>query len=212
MYLFTRRTRTVAGDQRGAIAWATEITAKANQISGLAVNLSTPVFGEGVGGIVWATFVETMAQLEDANDKLQLDDGFVEVANKGAKFTNGLIDDSLLQVIHGTPDPGRQLTHVTAVTAVGATGKLVRSIELGVEIAQRAEAITGLPTMFGSASTGPYGGVAWLTGYESIDAVQAGADALAGDTDWLNFLDKELPGVYVEDPSITQQALYRIIG
>jgi hypothetical protein len=85
-------------------------------------------------------------------------------------------------------------------------------MELGVEIAQRAEKITGIPTVFGAGVTGPYGAVAWISAYESIQAVEAAQQALASDADWVSFIDKKVTGVYVDDPDTTQQRVYRRIG
>lgn len=212
MYLFTRRTRLAGGDQRGALAWAADITAKVNQISGLTVRICTPIFSEGTGSIIWTTFVQSMAQLEDANDKLLADDGFLDLSDAGRTHTTGVFDDALVQVVHGTPDPGRTITHASAVTAVAAPGKLTRAMELGVQIAQRAETITGVAGMFGAAATGPFGAVSWVTGFESIDQMEQANEALAADAGWLAFLDKETPGVYAEDVDVTRQTLYRFVG
>lgn len=211
MYLFTRRTRFAGGDQRGALTWATDITEKVNQVSGLTVGLCTPIFGEGTGSIIWTAFVESMVQLEDANDKLAADDGFVDLADAGARYTNGTLDDGLLQIVHGVPDPARAVTHVGTVTAVAGPGRFARAIELGVELAQRSEAITGVPGMFATAVTGNFGAVAWLSGFTSIEEAEAADQALAADPGWLSFLDETTPGVYAEDVSVTRRTMYRII-
>jgi hypothetical protein len=82
---------------------------------------------------------------------------------------------------------------------------------IGVEIAQKAEAITGLATMFVRSLTGPYGAVAWFTGYPNITAMQTAEDALAADAGWLKLLDST-QGCFVEDPAATQATIYRRIA
>src|SRR5436190_19102365 len=81
MYLFSRRARLSPGNTREAMAWATAITEKVNQISGLPVSLFTQVFSPGVGTLVWSTFVPDLATLEAATDKLNTDDGYISMGD-----------------------------------------------------------------------------------------------------------------------------------
>ena len=54
MYLFSRRARLAPGNTRAAMTWATGITEKANQITGLNIGLFASTFSPDVG----ALFVE----------------------------------------------------------------------------------------------------------------------------------------------------------
>jgi hypothetical protein len=189
--------------------WALGQTEKVNKITGLQVSLYMQVYSPEVGAIGWTTFVPDLATLEAAGDKLNVDDDFVSATDKGAGFTVGGADDSLSQVIYGQPDPTRQIEYATAVRAVCATGNLARGMELGVEIAQRAEKITGTPTLFLGEVTGNYGAVGWISGHENIQAVEAAQQKLAADPGWAKYLDKEVKGVYAEEPSVTTQLIFR---
>ena len=53
------------------------------------------------------------------------------------------------------------------------------------------------------------GAVAWISGHESVQALDASRQALAADADWLASLDREIGGVYLEVPEVTQQTFYR---
>ena len=209
MYLFSRRVRIAAGNTRAAMEWALGQTEKVNRITGLQVSLYAQVFSPEVGAIGWSTFVPDLATLEAAGDKLQVDDDFVSATDKGAALLVGGADDTLGQVVYGTPDPSRQIEYVTAVRAVCATGNLARGMELGVEIAQRAEKITGSPTLFLADVTGIYGGVGWVSGHENVQAMEAVQDKLAADPSWAQYVDKETRGVYAEDPALTTQLIFR---
>jgi hypothetical protein len=189
--------------------WALAQTEKVNQITGLRVGLYMQVFSPDVGTIGWSTFLPDLAALEAAGDKLNADDSFIAASDQGAAFTIGGADDTLAQVIHGAPDPSRQIEYVTAVRAVCATGSVARGLEVGAEIAQRAEKITGTPTLFLAEMTGTYGGVAWLSGHANVQAMETAQQALASDPGWVKFLDKETGGAYVEEPSLTTQLIYR---
>jgi hypothetical protein len=209
MYLFSRRVRIGAGNTRNAMEWALGQTEKVNQITGLQVGLYMQVFSPEVGVIGWSTFVPDLAALEAAGDKLNADDGFVSAVDKGAALTIGGADDTLAQVIYGEPDPNRQIEYVTAVRAVCATGNIAHGLELGVEIAQRAEKITGTPTLFLADVTGIYGGVGWVSGHANVQAMEAAQQALAADPSWAKYLDKEVRGTYADEPSLTTQLIYR---
>jgi hypothetical protein len=140
---------------------------------------------------------------------LNVDDDFVSATDKGAALTVGGAEDTLSQLISGAPDPSRQIEYVTAVRTVCATGNLARGMELGVEIAQRAEKITGTPTLFLADVTGTYGGVGWVSGHETIKSLEATQQKLAADPSWAKYVDKEVKGIYADEPSLTTQLIYR---
>ncbi len=209
MYLFSRQIRFGPGNTREQMEWALQQTEKVNQITGLQVNLFMQVYSPEVGAVGWSTFVPDLATLEAAGDKLNADDSFVASVDKGAAMTVGGANDNLAQVIYGEPDPTRQIEYVTVVRTVCATGNVAKGMEIGIALAQRAEKIMGTPALFLADVTGMYGGVAWASGYENVQALEAAQQALASDQDWAKFVDKETKGVYVEEPSLTTQIIYR---
>ena len=91
-----------------------------------------------------------LTALEAATDKLAVDDAYNDLAERGTAFViPGSVTDSLLTVIHGNqPDPSRQTEYVSVVRSTAVAGHLARGFALGVEIKQKAEKITGIPTAF----------------------------------------------------------------
>jgi hypothetical protein len=209
MYLFSRRVRIDGGQTRAAMEWALGQTEKVKRITGLEVSLYMQIFSPEVGAIGWSTFVPDLATLEAAGDKLNVDDDFVAATDKGAAFLVGGADDALSQVIYGEPDPSRAIEYVTAVRTVCANGRLTRGMELGAEIAQRAEKISGTPTLFLAEVTGTYGAVGWVSGHENVRAMEAVQQKMAADESFSKYIDKEVHGVYAEDPSATSQLIFR---
>jgi hypothetical protein len=209
MYLFSRRARLVNGGGRDALAWATGITETANRITGLPISLFAQVYSPAFGTVSWTAFVPDLTALEAAGDKLAIDDEYADQSDAGAKFTDGGMDDTVFQVVHGEPDPNREVNYVGAVRAVCANGHLARGMAVGVEIAQRAEAITGTPCMFLADTTGVYGGVAWLSGYADVAALEAAQQAEFGNSDFVDFLDREAGPAYAADSSLTTQVIHR---
>jgi hypothetical protein len=208
MILFTRRTRLTGGNGTAGTDWAVNITAQVKKVTGQDVQLWATVFSPGVGTITWTAWLDDLAALETLTDKLAAEPALTTLANEGAKFTDGTLDDVVYQPVYGQPDPARDIQYVAGVVGVIAAGSYVRALAVGTEIAEKAEKVTGIPTTFASAVTGSYGGVGFLTGYATIAAFEAAQTALASDASWLKLVDSS-KGCFVEDAAITQQTLFR---
>jgi hypothetical protein len=209
MYLFARTGLLANGKTREAALWVASITEKVNQITDLNVTVWRNVFSSEVARITWVAAIEELSQLEAADDKLAADDAFVALLDSGATHTVGGVDDRLGQFVHLSGDPERPIEYAATVSALIAPGKFGRGVELGVDIAQRAEKITGTSTSFLTSVTGDYAGIQWLTAYDNIQAMQAANEKLQQDASFLELLDKETVGVYESGLSVTQQTIYR---
>ena len=95
------------------------------------------------------------------------------------------------------------------VAAVVAPGGAMKGLEIGIEIATRAEKITGTPTSFSVGATGAYGQVAWHTGFESITELQRAQNAIGLDPGFMQYLDENIKGVY--QPGATQTIYRRLM-
>jgi hypothetical protein len=207
MYLFTRQARLALGQQVKGTEWAVGITEKVNQITSLNVGLWTPVLSPGLGTLSWGAAVESLGDLEDADAKLMADPMYVDATERGASFLMGTADDQVAQFI-SNPDSGADDTHVAVVQSTLANGNFGKGVEVGVEIAERATKIGGLPTAFLLASTGTYAGCAWITSAPSIRALEAAEGAVNGDSHFIDYIDKH-GDCFVE--GITTQSIWRRI-
>jgi hypothetical protein len=207
MYLFTRTGRFSPGGVRDAMAFVGEVTEKVRQETGLDVSAWTTTMSPELGGVVWSTFVEDFAHLEEANDKLATSDSFNDLTDRGAEMFAGPLSDQVGQVVVGEVDPSQQPSHATAAQAVAANGKLRGAIDGGVEIAEAASRITGLQTMFVAGITGPYGGCAWITGANDIGEVERAEAALMADDGWIDLIDRVGPSYQAG----ASQSIYRRI-
>ncbi len=205
MYMFYRRGR-IAGAE--ALGWAVEIAQAASEISGHQIDLWGTTYSEAFGTVSWTSWFEDLASLQAFSDKLNESDKYQQMAAKGTELIEGGVDDGLMQLLAGAPDPEADPQFVSGVTAVGAAGNLERSVASGIEIAETASRITGLNTLFARAMTGPYGGIGWLTGYASMAEYEQAQNAMAADPAWIKLLDST-EGAFVEDPTLTQATLYR---
>jgi len=211
MYLFNRTVRLAGGNTPEAMSWALGITEQVNNLTGLGVRLLQQMYSPGFGTLVWSAFVPDLPTLESAFDKGAADEGYVKAADKGAALIEGGVDDELFAVLHGEPDPARQIQYVTAVRSACANGHVARGIEVGIELAQKAEQITGTPALFLANVTGVYGGVGWATGFEDARALEAGQQALTSDQSWLKAVDKDAGAVYSGEASVTSQVVLRVV-
>jgi hypothetical protein len=212
MYLFSRSARLSGGKFRDSMAWATSITERVTQTTGLQVGLWNQTFSPSVGTLVWSTFVPDLATLEAANDKLMVDDAYNDLVDRGNELViPGSIDDALGMIIHGQPDPNRHVEYVAAVRSTISAGNLAQGIALGVEIAQRAEQITGQPTAFLADSTGNYGGVEWLTAFANVAELEQAEQTLNADQSFIELIDTQAAGVYADQPGASTQLIYRRI-
>ncbi|MGZ4718478.1 MAG: hypothetical protein ACXWCB_17455, partial [Acidimicrobiales bacterium] len=178
MYLYSRRTRLTTFD---GVDWANRIKDRVIEVSGNECQLWATMYGAGYGTLSWTSWFPDLAALQASGDALIADDGYLALSAEGANLTTGGVDDLLLKPLYGEVDPERPITYVTGVVATCAAGNIERAMTKGVEIAQKAESVTGLPTMFLSNVTGPYGGISWLTGYEDIAAMEKAETALNSD-------------------------------
>jgi len=207
MYLFTRRTRLAPGSGTAGVEWAASICPKVKSITGQDVELWAHMYSPGAGTITWTTWFSDLSALEQVSDQLQADSSFQKLADQGSKHTVGGLDDGLLEPIFGEPT-NTQPQYVGGAVAVAAAGGLARAMGAGVEIAQKAESVTGLPSLFVRSLTGPFGSVGWLTGYDSAATMEKAQAALGADPSWLALIDST-QGCWVEDPSTTQATIYR---
>lgn len=191
MYLFTRAGRFGPGSVREGLTFVTSITEKVHQETGLDLHTWAASMSPELGTIVWATFVDSLEELEQAEDKLAVSDAFIALSESGAKFFIGPLQDGLAQVVVGDIDRSAPLpSYVTVARAIAANGKLSEAMAAGVEIAEASTRITGVPTSFLVDTTGPYGGCRWNSGFADIGSVERAEAALMADDSWLKLIDR----------------------
>lgn len=208
MYLFTRQARLTGLD---AAPWAIAIGAAAAKAAGSDVTVWSRTMSPAYGSVVWSSFWEDLSTREAAFEALSKDADYLALAAEGQKFLATGIDDSLSEIVYAGVGGGADAKYVSVVQSACANGSVVRGMATGVEIAQKAEAISGHSTAFTARTTGTWGGVGWITGYESIAAFEAAQKKLNADMGWLEYLDGAT-NCYSADPSVTYSLLYSRIG
>lgn len=208
MYLFTRQAR-LLGLQ--AAPWAVSIGAAAAKATGGEVRVWTRTLSPGYGTVVWSSFWEDLASREASFEALATDTNYLSLAAEGAPYLVGGIDDTLYNVAYEGAHPGGDNRFVSIVQSACANGSVVRGMTTGVEIAKRAEAISGHSTAFVANATGQWGGVGWIAGYQSIAEYEAAQVKLGSDASWLEFLDGSTQ-CYSQETGATQSLVLARLG
>jgi hypothetical protein len=208
MYLLARQAVVRGLD---AQKWAVDIGAAAAAGLSVDVGVWVNVLSPGVGTTTWTSMWPDLGALAKGFAATLSDAKYLELLAEGPNFINGAVDDTLFQIVYEGSGPSAEAKYASTVTAVCAPGNFARGMLGGIEIAQKAEQATGVSTGFLAGQTGPYGGVSWLSGYESIGAFEAAQHKLAEDTSFVEFIDK-VTDAYVADPSITRSTLYMRIN
>ena len=206
MYLLSRRAQL---NSAASVEWATTILGRVKEVTGNDVRLWTHVFSPGLGTVSWTSWWADLPSLEAAMGTLQGDSKFTALAAEGWTHIDGTVDDSLLQLVSGEFDPSARddFQYVAVAQAVCAAGNVARAMTVGIELAQKGEAITGLRTLFVRALTGTYGAVGWLTGYRDMAEFETAQDKMAVDPSFVAAVDGT-KGAFVEDAAVTQQVLH----
>jgi hypothetical protein len=208
MYLFTRAGRFQPGLMRETTEFIRAVTEKVRQETGLQVLVWTSTMSPDLGTTMWATFVDDLGRLEEADDKLMVSDSFLDLVEKGNRLLAAPLTDGLAAVVHGAPDfSGPPPNYLMVAQATAANGQVKAALDGGVEIAEAVTRITGAPTTFLVDTTGPYGGCRWGSRFADIGELQRAESALMADESWLDLIDR-VGTAYTQD---AHQSIYRRI-
>lgn len=215
MYLFSRTARLSGRQNRAAMAWVTTVTEHVAQVTGLPVMVYSQVYSSDVGTLRWSNLVPDLTTSEAAFDKLAVDGHFAELLEQGQEFlVPGSVHDRLSAIIHPadiSQQAGPLPEYGSVVETTLASGHITEGISLGVELAQKGEAITGIPTLFLTDLTGNYGSVQWVTGYASIAELESANAAINADESFMKLIDGRASACYAAQPEATRQLLFRRI-
>ena len=209
MYLYSRRMRVNSFD---AVTWASDTAAAHHAATGVEMQVWGAVFSAGFGTIAWTAWHENFAALDAAADAAMADAAYMAKSAEGNQWAaDGVVDDQLQELIAGAPDPDADPLYVSSVQSACAGGNMARGLGAAVEIAQRADAITGATTLVCRNVTGPYSGVAWFTGTADGATMDAQNAALAADAGFLELVDS-FAGAFIDVVDPRQSVLWRRLG
>ena len=171
MYLFSRSTIAALGRQFDAIPAALEVAEMVQRITARDVNVFTVRFGAPMGTIMWTTRAESLAEMQELTDKLMADAGYLEKVESMNGLFMAPAEDRFSRIITG---PGEATSKYYGITrAAMMTGKFADAMALGVEAAEYVGESMKAPSAFLKAAYGGFGDVTWVSGFDSMEQVDA---------------------------------------
>jgi hypothetical protein len=189
MYLVGRNRAVNPANPRAAVAAAIEVGQRAGQVIDRPVYTWSTIFGPEPLTVMWTARVEHLAEIVAADDALAADDAFNELAEQHNDLFASPLVGVVSQVVHGAPTGGPK-AYISVTRAVAANGTFGEAMATGVELADTLTRLTGHETMFITAVTGEYGGVAWIVGSDDLGEVEAANATLAASDEWLKLVDR----------------------
>ncbi len=198
MQLFSRQIQ-LAGPLAETMAYATDLQAHVSAVGGREIALWSTVFGAPLGTMTYAVRVEGIADLQALSAQILGDAEYHAKLAKGVDYAVGTAEDRLFQPLNaefGDPPPVGSMALVTS--AVIANGAYEKAFAWGIDMAQHASSVAGIPTLFLAEQYGTFGSVGWIGVAADGAAIDAGTAALNADADYLKKLgaagDLFLPG------------------
>jgi hypothetical protein len=200
MYLFSRTTIAALGRQFEAVPAALDVGAMVTRITGRDVNVFTVRFGAPMGTIMWSVRVDSLAELQQNTEKLMADAGYLEKLESMDGLFMAPAEDRFGRIVSG---PGEATSRYYGVTrAAMMNGKFADAIAFGVEAAEYIGSSMKCPSAFVKAAYGGFGDVTWITGFDSMDQVDAFDDWQMSDSGYHSIVERA-GGLFVENSGHT---------
>ena len=177
----------MAGPQADVMAYATDIRAYVAGKTGEDIGLWSVVFGAPIGTMSFTARVDGLAGLQAMTATFIDDAEYHAKLAAGRDFVAAPSEDSLAEPLHGDmggdPPPVGSMAVVT--TAVVGNGAYAEAIGWGIDIAQHAEKVSGMPTVFLMNNYGTFGQVTWIGIAADAAAADAAGAAINADADYV---------------------------
>jgi hypothetical protein len=210
MYLFSTSVRPGDANPVKVMEWALNLTERVNAVSAVPSTLWMSAMSPAMGSLAWSSVVADLAMIEDTDNKLAADPGYLDLVEQASALFSGVpADQMLMQLVHGDRDAaGIEAHYALSTRATLAPGSMREGIALGVDLAERVKKITGRPTSFAVGVTGDYGAVMWSSLAETIQQLQAANEAISADAEFAKAIDKDAAKAYL--PGATQTITRKI--
>ena len=188
MLLFSR-VATLTGSPRRAMPWATNITEYVNAHGSIPVTCWAANFGYPIGTVAWSALVESQAELVAGTSQLLADEGYLDLLDNAADLITTPGQDSLRELVYGTPGDPPAVGSVAAITtAVAIVDRLADAIGWSVEIGQFVESTVGAPIAVFTDVFGTMGTITWILVQPDFAASDAGRAKLVANADYLKHI------------------------
>lgn len=165
MYLFSRVRAFDGRNSEKVITTAGELAADVAALTGIPVFTWQVMYHPTGSALAWSARVETMAQLEGANEKMAASDELRSKSEKIAELMGGTPVDSLNQVVAGSLGD-KPAKYVSVTTARAANSHQKEAVEWGADLAVQVSKALDVPVAFAVSAFGNYGTLSWISAVE----------------------------------------------
>ena len=143
-------------------------------------------YGAAWNRLTFSTWVDDLAAMEESTATLAADAKYQELLLAFGPHVS-MVNDNLFNVVHSTSTEAELKfpNVVWSVTGVAKIAKIVEATIGGAQICDAWKAATGVDATFGSAVTGQFGGIGWLSGYESFAEFDKAQGAARSSEPWI---------------------------
>jgi hypothetical protein len=185
MYMFSRLV-TLNGSPRKVLPWIANITKFVNDHGTLPTSCWQASFGYPLGTVAWSTVADSQVALSAAMGALLAQDGFHDLLDAGTELIAAPGQDTLRELVYGTPSEPPPIGAVaTVTTATAAVDRLGDAFVWAVEVAQYVENVIGSPVAVLRDMFGTLGGITWVGSVPDAAAADAAAGKMAADSGYL---------------------------
>ena len=205
MLLFSRAV-TLRGSPRQVLPWVQQVTAHVNANSSLDVTAWNADFGQPIGTVVWNALVESQQALADGTSALLGDESYHEVLEAAADMVVAPGEDTLRNLVHGSPSEPPGVGSIAAVTqAAPVVDRMGDTLAWSVEMAEYVSQLTGVTMSVWVNSFGQMGGITWIATVDGPTAADAMQGKLQGDPGYFERLQAS-EGLFI--PGSGEQARF----
>ena len=185
MLMFSRLL-TLSGSPRRSMPWAVGITEYVNAHSSLEVSCWLGNFGYPIGTVAWSALVESQAALTAGTAELLVDPGYFDMIESAEDLVAGPGQDSLRELIYGTPGEPPAIGAIANVTtATAIVDRMADAVGWAVEIGQFVESVIGTPVAVLTDLFGTLGTITWISSQPDAAAVDTARAKVNADGDYL---------------------------
>ena len=186
--------------------WAVGITGYVNAHSSLDVSCWLGNFGYPVGTVAWSALVESQAALTAGTAELLVDPGYFDLIESAADLVAGPGQDSLRELIYGTPAEPPAIGAVANVTtATAIVDSMADAVGWAVEMAHYVESVISTPVAVLTDVFGTMGTITWISSQPDAAATDAARGKLTSDGDYLKRVSGS-KGLFIEGSGHVGQA------
>lgn len=198
MYMFSRLV-TLTGSPRKVMPWVADITAYVNAHGSLPTTCWQATFGYPLGTVAWSTIADSQATLSSAMAALASQSEFLDRLDAGTELVATPGQDTLREIVYGTPTDPPPIGAVGTVTSATAlVDRMADAMVWAVEIAQYVENVIGSPVAVLRDVFGTMGRITWIGSVPDVAAADAAAGKMAADSGYIGKLvgskDLFIPG------------------